>query len=194
MSKIWNKANLITFLGIVLSVIGIEMCFLQKQNIAIILLMGAGICDAFDGTFAKKVNKSKNENNKYGIELDSLADVFSSGLFPVIICLSLGGNSIISMIIYILFISCGITRLAYFNIENYKSEYFTGLPITFSTIAIPFVYLTARNEIAFTSCLGILSLLFVVNTRIKKPGIYLKITLTILAVISAIIIILKGIL
>ena len=85
-SEIWKKSNIITFIGIIISILSIFFCYNNMQNYAIIMLILAGICDAFDGPIARRINKSPNS---YGIQLDSLADIISSGIVPICIGLSM---------------------------------------------------------------------------------------------------------
>lgn len=145
------------------------------------MLIVSGICDAFDGTIAKKLRK--NIKDDYGIQLDSLADILSSGIFPIIICISMGFNKNVDIIIYCIFIICGITRLAYFNV-NTKNETtcFTGLPITCTTIILPIIY-NLKNEVLFMSVLLLLSILFVSNIKIKKPNLKTKLVLSLMGII-----------
>lgn len=85
-SEIWKKSNIITFIGIIISILGIFFCYNNMQNYAIIMLILAGICDVFDGTIARRINKNPNS---YGIQLDSLADIISFGIVPICIGLSM---------------------------------------------------------------------------------------------------------
>lgn len=181
--EIWKKCNIITFMEIGLTVLGIFFCFQSKLEFSIILLVLAGICDAFDGTFAKKINKNEN---LYGVELDSLADIVSFGIFPVCIYLAMGFDNFIEIILYVAFIICGITRLAYYNVKSADQEYFHGIPITCSSIILPILFLITRNEIIFCLSLCILSALYVVDIRIKKLGTKGKIFLAIAGVLTII--------
>lgn len=186
--EILNKANWLTYLGVIASIIGISMCFLNKTEIAIICLMISGICDAFDGTIARKIRKE--EENNFGVELDSLADIISSGIFPIIICLSLGFSSLLSIIVYMIFILTGVTRLAYYNTNTHEdNKFFVGLPITTSTILIPILYLLKCKEVFFISAIFILSILYILPFKIKKINLVTKITLTIFAIIITLIMI-----
>lgn len=184
--KIWNKSNLITFLGLIFATVGIAYCYTNKVAYAIVLLILAGICDAFDGAWAKRTNKS---NSSYGVELDSLADIISSGILPVSICLSLGFNKTVDIIFYVIFIICGITRLAYYNVNSSDSNYFSGVPITFSTILIPLVYIITKSEWVYLIALGALSVAYVSDIKIKKPNLKIKIVLSVIGILAAILII-----
>lgn len=85
-SEIWKKSNIVTFVGIIFSILGIYLSYIESIEYAVIMLILAGICDAFDGPIARRVNKSVNQ---YGVQLDSLADIISSGILPICICLAI---------------------------------------------------------------------------------------------------------
>ena len=147
LKQLVDRANILTYLGLLVAMFGVHMCFINRTDIAIICLAFCGICDGFDGTFAKKVRKTKDEG--FGTQLDSLVDVLSSGMFPIIICYSIGFNKPINMIVYFVFILSGVIRLSYYNIYGKDdSKSFTGIPITTSTIVLPILYYFFRNEIA----------------------------------------------
>ena len=172
--EIWIKANIITLLGIVCAITGMLFCFVGKTGFAVVLLTISGICDGFDGYFAKKVRKP-HQSSEYGVELDSLADIVCAGVFPVIISMSLGFTHWYNLIIYVLFIMCGITRLTYYNVNSSNKDYFNGVPITVSAFLIPIVYLIFRNTtakfvlmIALMVSFSLLSIFYVVNVKIKK--------------------------
>lgn len=179
-SSILKKCNILSFIGITFSCIGICFCYSNMINYAIIMMIFAGICDAFDGPIARKINKG---NNPYGIQLDSLSDIICSGVLPINICLAIGYNSWMNIIIYIIFIMCGIIRLAYYNVNSSNKDYFEGVPITFSTMLIPLVYLLLRNEVIFMITLSTLSIFFVSGIKIKKPSLKLRIILSIIGLI-----------
>ena len=73
-ANIWKKSNILTFIGIIFAIIGIYFCNRMYINGAMTMMILAGICDAFDGFVAKKLSN----DNTYGIQLDSLADIISS--------------------------------------------------------------------------------------------------------------------
>ena len=174
--RIWKTCNIITFAGLLSAVAGIALCFSNKISLAVICLIISGICDGFDGPFAKKINKGPTE---YGAELDSLADIISFGILPVCICLGLGFNGIGNVIIYSLFVVCGVTRLAYYNVNSKEDDCFTGIPITASCIIIPITYILTKSEIVYMGLLALLSFSYVSEFNIKKPSLIEKILLSI---------------
>jgi len=173
--EIWIKANAITLLGVICAITGMLLCFIGHPGFAAVLLAVSGICDGFDGYFAKKVRKP-HQSSEYGVELDSLADIVCAGVFPVILSMSLGFTKWYSLIIYVLFIMCGITRLTYYNVNSSDKNFFNGVPITVSAFLIPSVYFIFRNAveskwfmIALMAAFLILSISYVTNVKIKKP-------------------------
>lgn len=191
-ARIYDKANFATFFGLAFAIVGMQLCFRDMQDIAVICLIICGVCDAFDGMLARKLRKNADDN--FGVELDSLVDTISSCIFPIILCSSLGYNSVINMIVYIIFAIAGVTRLAYYNIiTSSGGKYFVGLPITTSTIFVPLTFLFLKNEIAFMTVLSILAVMYVSEIKVKKPGLRGKIILALIALAFIIYIIVKEI-
>lgn len=180
--NICDKANILTYVGLILAVLGIQLCLVGNIDLAIMCLLIAGICDGFDGAFARKLRKDGDPN--FGVELDSLVDIISSGVFPVVICLSMGFNSILDLVIYTIFLVCGVGRLAYYNITSKEnSGYFTGVPITVSTILLPLIYVITKKEIVFVGALLTLSVAYVSNFKIKKLDLKSKIALSVVGIL-----------
>lgn len=191
----FNRAFMVTSLGVVSAVIGMFFAIDQKLDYAILCLVISGICDMFDGKIARKHNKT-DEDTKYGIQIDSLADIFAFGVFPVVILMTMGLQEWYHFAIYSLFIITGITRLSYFNMMAEKSgpvKVFTGLPITSSSMAFPFFWLlnvlleTDFLNIVYPILMFVMAICFVANVKvIKKPGKVENIIFTLIAIVGAI--------
>lgn len=81
---------ILTYLSLISSVFGMTRAIHGDYKLAIFCLAFSGICDAFDGRVARtKKNRTEDEKN-FGIQLDSLCDMFCFGIFPAIICYLLG--------------------------------------------------------------------------------------------------------
>ncbi len=93
------------------------------------LIVLAGLLDFIDG----KVAFFSNTESRFGMELDSLADLSSFGIAPGIIMYHffLSGRGEWSWLISFLFLLCGALRLARFNVEatGAGKRKFKGLPI-----------------------------------------------------------------
>lgn len=142
----WNKSVILTYLGCLLSVFGMYCTFQYTNGVkhAMICLMIAGICDMFDGVVARKCKRTEDEK-RFGVELDSLVDVVSFVVLPVIIALGIGLTKWYQLLILMLYTICGVARLAFFNISvedtSKPVKFYTGLPVTFIAFLYPIFYI-----------------------------------------------------
>ncbi|MBR6404968.1 MAG: hypothetical protein IKS18_02070, partial [Lachnospiraceae bacterium] len=87
-------------------------------------------------------------------------------------------------LVYLLFPLCGLIRLAWYNVQEIRRQqetderrkYFTGVPITTSSIVVPILFVLFRDilpDLAFyivlTVCYAILGFLYISRLRIRKP-------------------------
>lgn len=139
----WNPSVILTYLGISLSILGMYEVLFDEPAYAMVCLMLSGICDLFDGKIARRMKRTEEEKN-FGIALDSLADVVSFIIFPIIIFIEAGGSAAFFLSISLIFAVCGTARLAFFNMSAFakeNNEYFRGLPVTYTALIIPLVYI-----------------------------------------------------
>ncbi|MBQ4323760.1 MAG: sulfatase-like hydrolase/transferase, partial [Clostridia bacterium] len=175
----YRKCDLLTMTGVFLAVFGIFLSIQQYFAYATLCMILCGICDAFDGKLARKYKYEKNAQ-VYGVQLDSLADVICSGVFPAIIT-AMQSPSVITCIVCAFYILCGVIRLAYFNTmaadENVEKNVYFGLPITTVCIAYPATMLITRtlfpsaSFIVMPILLAVMGCLFIANVRIPKPDV-----------------------
>ena len=92
----------------------------------------AFVFDALDG----RVARWRREHSALGRELDSLADVISFGVAPAVIGYAAGLRGGWDRAILIVFVACGVSRLARYNVTAEtlaagadKVPYFEGAPI-----------------------------------------------------------------
>jgi CDP-diacylglycerol--serine O-phosphatidyltransferase len=180
----YNKSVIITYLGVVISLIGSYKALMDNNiRIALLCLIIAGICDLFDGMYARKCKRTEEEKN-FGIQIDSLSDMIDFVLLPVSIFYALGLNEWYHVVIYIFYTLAAITRLGYFNISvNGKSnepvKYYQGLPVTYVALILPITWLLLliMNDnlfsIIYTFIITTISFLFILNIKVIKPrGIF----------------------
>jgi len=184
----YNKSIILTFIGLFCSVLGINFCLCGDIYIASLLMVISGICDCFDGYVASLVKRNDKEKN-YGVQLDSLVDVCCFGIFPIILAVSLGYNKIYNLFVYFIYIFCGITRLAYFNVDEDNKKYFKGVPITTVSFLLPTLLFFTVNEIVIMLFFLILSFLFLCNIKISKVSLKGKKIILIIGIILVLFII-----
>ena len=171
----YNYTVILTFVGVISSLLGIASASLGFVGRAIIFLMISGLCDMFDGRVARTRERNENEK-KFGIQLDSLADIICFGVLPVVIGYAIIVRKYISewgtvqsllknpipaeiklvyMLVASLFVLAAIIRLAYFNVmedERQQLEpakprkFYDGLPVTSVSLILPLVYLLSKIE------------------------------------------------
>ena len=107
--------------------------------LAIGLLPLAMFFDFLDG----RVARWRQRGSALGAQLDSLADLISFGVAPAIIAFDTGMRGGWDAVILVYFVSCGLSRLARYNItaasmsdESGKVRYFEGTPIPTSVILV----------------------------------------------------------
>ena len=136
--------NLFTRLNLLCGCIATVLLLENEINIylATLIIFTGIVFDFLDGFFARKLNIQ----SKLGLELDSLADLITSGLVPGIIIFrlfkipndltfSIISNDWFAYFAFIITISSAY-RLAKFNIQENSKNFFIGLPVPANTILI----------------------------------------------------------
>ena len=176
---VYNLATLVTYMGLISSFFSMYFALNNKIDVSLILLILAGCFDLYDGVVARKFNK-KEEEFKFGVQIDSIIDVISFGITPIVIGVSLGMKERIDICLFLLYLFATTMRLAYFNMsvinkENNKPvKYYLGLPVTYSSIVIPiitliiFIFLN-KNLLILKLAFLILAILYLLKIHIPKP-------------------------
>ena len=114
--------NLITFSSLACGVLAILLSFKGKLYLAGIFILGSAILDILDGFSARKLNLQSN----LGLQLDSLVDMVSLCIAPIVITfLHLTGRGFTSywlILPFIILAWTGAFRLARFNLQPQKSS------------------------------------------------------------------------
>ena len=103
----YNYTVILTYLRLCSAVFGMVQASKENFTIAIFCLMLCGICDAFDGTVARSKKDRTEDEKSFGIQLDSLCDSISFGVFPAFLCYYMGVDSLFG-IFYLRFLRCPI--------------------------------------------------------------------------------------
>jgi CDP-diacylglycerol--serine O-phosphatidyltransferase len=121
--------SLLTLSSIFFSFYSIVSSIKGDFVIAAALILVAGFFDGVDG----KVARLTKTTTRFGLELDSLADVISFGVAPAILVYiwALEPYGRFGWIAAFVFVACGALRLARFNVQtgSVDPKRFIGLPI-----------------------------------------------------------------
>ena len=182
---VYDYTVILTYLSLFSAVFGMICAVDGEFNTSIVCLLIAGICDAFDGTVARTKKDRTEDEKAFGIQLDSLCDVISFGVFPACLCHSMGVNGKIGMLIGFFYCLCAVIRLAFFNVleanrqktEGGCNKTYRGLPVTSISIILPFIYgfQFILPERIFTLLLHVVlvvvAFLFILDFSVRKPDI-----------------------
>lgn len=107
--------------------------------LACALIPLALVFDILDG----KVARRRHQASPLGRELDSLADVISFGVAPAAIAFAAGMQGVWDCAVLILFVGCGVSRLARYNVtaeklagDDGKVSHYEGAPIPTSMVLV----------------------------------------------------------
>ena len=178
-----HKSVIVTYLGVIFASIAMYFAFTKMAfseisylRYSLIFLVLSGICDMFDGKVARMCKRTEEEK-EFGIQIDSLADTVNFVVLPVVIMLSLGMNTILDVIAYMLLILCGISRLGYFNVHasmDNPVKFYSGLPVTSTAIIYPLLGLLHGNisenifQNIYLVATFLIAFLFVAKIKVPK--------------------------
>jgi CDP-diacylglycerol--serine O-phosphatidyltransferase len=146
MFRSFVPADFVTIANVSSGMISILLCLTYltigqgwRIWLAMALLLVAMLCDYADGFIARK----QARRSKFGPDLDSLADIVSFGVAPVILGFALGMRGLWDCVVFVFFVVCGVSRLARFNATREeltdrtgKVKYFEGTPIPTSVVIV----------------------------------------------------------
>lgn len=180
---VYDYTVILTYMSLSSAFGGMLLAHRGNFTAAVLCLLFSGLCDAFDGTVARSKKDRTEDERAFGIQLDSLCDVVSFGIFPAYLCYCLGVQSAAGILILGLYCICAVIRLAFFNVQEAKrqqteggaNKYYRGLPVTSMSMILPPVsllrFILPRK--VFTVLMhivpAVVGFLFVLDFPLKKP-------------------------
>lgn len=182
---VYDYTVILTYASLVSAVCGMMLSAAGQFTAAVLCLLASGICDAFDGVVARSKSNRTEEEKAFGIQLDSLCDTVSFGVFPAMLCFHLGVQGVLGWLILSAYCVCGVMRLACFNVletrrqavEDGTSRFFHGIPITSSALVIPLVFCfrdvigVSAFPIVLQVVLALLAFFFILDFPVPKPDV-----------------------
>lgn len=194
----YNYTVVLTYMGMLSAFVGVLMVINRDFPTAIVCLMVAGVCDMFDGMVAATKERDLREK-RFGIQIDSLSDLISFGVFPaVFVCVFLD-CTLFSSVIASFYLLAALIRLAYFNVleeerqqqTTERRKVYLGLPVTTIALMLPAVHIAFdcgvfKNKLVYLILLVFVMVGFVSPFEIKKPNALGKIGMVILGILEVI--------
>lgn len=210
---VYNYTVVLTYIGMLFSCLGIHFVFSNTDRsfiLALLCLMISGVMDMFDGKVASTKKDRTKDEKLFGIQIDSMADIISYGVFPSLIVykLTIGDGQYpvehpwqarTIICICALYLLCGLIRLSFFNVDEMNRQNSTseerktykGLPVTSVALTLPAVfivtYFTGASRppiLPAAILLLIMALSFILPFGLPKPKLSGKIILIFVGLIE----------
>ena len=141
----YNYTVILTYMSLLSALLGTHFAFSQNYVLALFCLMMCGFFDSFDGIVARSKKDRTDEEKKFGIQIDSLVDLVSFGVFPALIAYSMGFTEPWCFLLFAIYTLGAVIRLGYFNVveetrqqqTTEKRKFYQGLPVTSSSLISP---------------------------------------------------------
>ncbi len=168
-----NLPNVLTFTNMSLGIVAILISVSESKSngiggliLASLLIMVAAITDRFDG----KVARMLDATSELGKELDSLSDLISFGVAPIVVTwkVSMVSLGLPGYLISLVFPIAGAYRLARYNVTEFDN-FFRGIPITLAG-----AFLTIDN---IYNC-------FVLMKKERLPIYHISVTIFLIIILS----------
>ena len=169
-------ALVLTYSNALCGVFGIIALVSGHVEVALVLLIVAALCDAFDGVVARLQQQTAAQKT-LGTIADSVADMVSFGVLPVVVFISLASLNVVTGIVVALYVFAAIHRLVVFTADALRTQqptrHFTGLPVVMGAVMMPILYALFGSLLWFpfmmTAVVFVLAALFVSKLSIPKP-------------------------
>lgn len=175
MKKVDLLPSLLTTCNLFCGVYAIIMGLGGKVEYAAKLIFVAMFFDFFDGLVARL----KKASTKFGVEYDSLADLVSFGMAPVLIVYSnyIANTGRFGVGLVFIYIACTALRLARYNVQkvSVQRRYFVGMPAPaaagFISAVVLFIRVNNLPQLASLLPMIIVLLSFLMVSTFKYPSI-----------------------
>ncbi len=179
----YDYTVILTYMSLLSACSGMVLASRGRFTAAVLCLLLSGFCDAFDGVVARSKKNRTDDEKAFGVQIDSLCDAVSFGVFPPVLCYFMGVDGFAGLLILFLYCLCAVIRLAFFNVlegnrqktEGGCNKTYRGLPVTSVSILLPVVWLfrPLMPAPAFLALLHVVlavtAFLFVLDFSVKKP-------------------------
>lgn len=176
----YDYTVIFTYMGLALALEGIIQAVRGVFPGALLLLAGALFCDTVDGKIARTKKNRTEQEKQFGIQIDSLCDMVSFGVFPAVIFYAWGLETLIDFVLLAFYCLCCVIRLAYFNVLELNKQtgeptVYHGLPMVGLSIFVPAAWLLGLCIPPAVFCmilrgmLVVFGLLYILDFKVNKP-------------------------
>ena len=192
MRQLADPANIITSVGIVLSITGVFLAIGGRPGLGVAVVLWALLADHLDGVVAARTRNRSPETGRVGKSLDSLADLVSAGVFPAVVVITISGQAWWSLVAAAVLVAMSALRLSYFNAFGLSGGRFVGVPTTYviPSLAVLFLIQPHAPGIDFSmllcAALLVLAVLHVTPVRVPRTSGIMYGAVTVFAVSASV--------
>ena len=138
----YNYTVWMTYAGLLCAIFGMFQA-VEGNFVPAMMCLGASlICDTLDGRIARSKTDRTEQESLFGVQIDSLCDTVSFGIFPAVLCYCLGLRDWLSLLVMSYYCVCCVIRLGYFNVLAQEKEpggksTYHGLPVVGLAVILP---------------------------------------------------------
>ncbi|MDO5618530.1 CDP-alcohol phosphatidyltransferase family protein [Kocuria sp.] len=187
-----DPANLCTLAGLVFTVWGLAGVLEGNLHQGALGIMGSTVCDIGDGFLARAMSKRSELKSRIGGVLDSLVDLAAGGLLGGACFVLLGGGSVFSVVVAVIFTCALACRLAYFTVVGLDGHSFIGVPVVANQLLVAGLLLVPwvrQDGLAHYVVGGLMILTAAANVsmlRVPKPrGVWMALLACVACAIAA---------
>lgn len=178
----YDYTVILTYAGALLALLGMQQAIGGNFVTALLCLGGSLFCDTMDGKVARAKKNRTDKEKLFGIQIDSLCDLVSFGVFPCVLCYMAGLRDTLGCVLIGYYFLCCVIRLAFFNVvETFRApgekSTYHGLPVVGLALLMPAVFML-RLWIPEEALLWVMRILFpligtlyIKDFKMNKPGI-----------------------
>jgi CDP-diacylglycerol---serine O-phosphatidyltransferase len=137
--SLMKLADVFTVGNLCCGILSILFAIDGHYGLSALLLFSAVVFDVLDGKIAGLLH----QKNLFGKQIDSMSDLISFGVAPVLLHYSMNSPGILGIAVSLFFVSCGMLRLARYNIS--EGSGFEGVPITVNGVLFPILFLLLNS-------------------------------------------------
>ena len=136
-NKYITVPNLFTTLNLFCGFLSVTLTIAGNFQYAAWIIFAATVLDGLDG----KIARASGENSPFGLQMDSLSDLISSGMAPAILVYKfyfyqLGITGLFLSFLPLLFAAFRLARFNVLSMENGNKSGFYGLPAPMAAVSI----------------------------------------------------------
>lgn len=164
MHKIVSAADVITSGNLVCGLLSVLSSLHHMFLLASLLMIVGAVFDLMDGFTARKLRIASD----FGAELDSLADLITFGVAPMVLVASYYDNLYLSLVAMLIPL-CGALRLARHNVNHHDLKgVLIGVPIDASVAVVPLLLLADASALVMGVAIVILVTTYLSTVTVKK--------------------------